>query len=144
MVSMVLTARSVVGASRALMLALAIALAPACASVQSAAPPAAAAQAPSTYFLFLYRPGPAWRAGVPMNQQGLAPHGAYMQRLLREERLLAGGGFTDIDGGMAVVRAASMEEARALLAADPAITSGIFVADVRHWRPRFRDEIFPR
>ena len=132
------------GVARSLLLALAIGLAPACASAQSASTPTAVAQAPSTYFLFLYRPGPAWRAGVPMNQQGLAPHGAYMQQLLRDERLLAGGGFTDIDGGMAVVRAANMDEARALLAADPAITSGIFVADIRHWRPRFQDETFPQ
>lgn len=88
-------------------------------------------------YLFLYRPGPSWRAGVPMQEQGLAPHGAYMQRLLDEGRLFAAGGFVDVDGGMAVVIAPSPDEAEAWLAADPAIVSGIFQADIRHWRPRF-------
>lgn len=92
---------------------------------------------PRELFLFLYRPGPTWREGVPMREQGLAPHGAYMQQLLNQGRLVAGGGFTSDDGGMAIVRCADIDEARAILAADPAITSGIFTADLRHWRPRF-------
>ena len=91
-------------------------------------------------YLFQYSPGPAWRAGVPMREQGLGPHAAYMQRLKDEGRLFAGGGYVGADGGMAVVVAASMEEARAMLTADPAIVSGIFVAELRHWRPRFRTD----
>jgi uncharacterized protein YciI len=91
-------------------------------------------------YLFQYSPGPAWRAGAPMREQGLAPHGAYMQRLMDEGRLFAGGGYVGADGGMAVVVASSMDEARALLAADPAIASGIFVAELRQWRPRFRTD----
>jgi len=108
-----------------------------------AAPGCAAAQtveAPMQLFLFQYAPGPAWRAGVPMREQGLGPHAAYMQRLQDEGRLFAGGGYVNADGGMAIVSAANLEEARAILAADPAITSGIFVAELRHWRPRFRVE----
>ena len=41
---------------------------------------------------------------------------------------------------MAIVRAASMAEAKALLAADPAIQSGVFVAEIREWRPRFHSD----
>jgi uncharacterized protein YciI len=100
-----------------------------------AAPPAA--QAPRQLFLFLYRPGPGWVAGRPMAEQNLRPHGAYMAGLLRDGRLFAGGGYADGDGGLAVVRAADLTEARAMLAADPAIRSGVFVADLRPWRPRF-------
>lgn len=74
-----------------------------------------------------------------MAQQGLAAHGGYMSQLLEQGTLVAGGGFTDRDGGMAIVRAEDMEDARALLAADPAITSGIFVAECVAWRPRFGD-----
>jgi uncharacterized protein YciI len=91
-------------------------------------------------FLFIYRPGSSWRDGVPMSQQeGMRAHGAYMQQLLNERRLVAGGGFHDAatEGGMAIVRAAGMDEARSILAADPAITTGTFAADIRHWRPRF-------
>jgi uncharacterized protein YciI len=101
--------------------------------------------APSELFVFIYRPGPAWRQGAPFGEQGLGPHGAYMKQLFDAGRLFAGGGFADQDGGLAIVTAPSMEEARAILAADPAVTSGIFVGEVEHWRPRFRaDRALPR
>jgi hypothetical protein len=46
---------------------------------------------------------------------------------------------------MAIVMCADADEARAILAADPAITSGIFVAELKQWTPRFRtDEPLPR
>ncbi|WP_395644861.1 YciI family protein [Terricaulis sp.] len=113
----------------------------ACVSSPSAAQtpaPEAHVQAQQTQlFLFVYSPGPAWRAGVPMAQQDMRPHGGYMRQLLEEGTLVAGGGFTDRNGGMAIVRAADMETARALLAADPAISSGVFVAECMAWRPRF-------
>jgi uncharacterized protein YciI len=121
----------------ALFAVIVLALSAACASAQTGAPqPAAGVQ----LYLFQYSPGPAWRDGVPMREQGLAPHGAYMQRLMEEGRLFAGGGYASDDGGMAIITAANMDEARAILAADPAITSGIFVAQLRHWRPRFRSD----
>jgi uncharacterized protein YciI len=79
-----------------------------------------------------------------MREQGLGRHAAYMQRLMDEGRLFAGGGYASDDGGMAIITAASIEEARAMLAADPAVVSGIFTAELRHWRPRFRtDEPLP-
>lgn len=118
--------------------ALALVLAPACAS--GVAQAQTETQTAHQLFLFQYSRGPAWREGVPMREQGLAPHGAYMQQLQNEGRLFAGGGYASDDGGMAVVVCANIEEARALLAADPAITSGIFVAELRHWRPRFRTD----
>ena len=111
------------------------ALSAGCASAQPQA--AAAAQ---QLFVFQYAPGPAWREGVAMREQGLGPHAAYIQQLQTEGRLFAGGGYASDDGGMAILTAANIEEARALLAADPAITSGIFIAEVRHWRVRFRNE----
>jgi uncharacterized protein YciI len=121
-------------------LSFALAGAPATAAAQEQPAPSAATTAPSELFLFIYRPGPAWREGVPMRQQGLGPHAAYMQRLLDARRLFAGGGFADDDGGMAIVTAANIEEARTLIAADPAVVSGVFIGEVEHWRPRFRAE----
>ena len=112
--------------------ALALGASPALAQEQGAA-----AQR-ETLFLFIYRPGPAWREGLPMRQQGLGPHAAYMQRLLDEGRLFAAGGFADDDGGMAIVRGGDMAEAQALIGADPAVISGVFVGAVEEWRPRFR------
>ena len=102
-----------------------------------AAPPAAPQR---QLFLFLFRPGPACQAGVPMRQQNLREHGAYHARLVREGRSVAGGGYVGEDGGMAIVRAADLAEARAMLAADPAIVSGVFVAELRQWQPRFHSD----
>lgn len=127
---------------RTTMLALALVTAPACVHAQA---PSAEAAVSQQLFLFQYSRGPAWREGVPMREQGLAPHGAYMRQLQEQGRLFAGGGYASDDGGMAIVMCADIDEARAILAADPAITSGIFVAELRHWRPRFRsDEPLPR
>ena len=101
------------------------------------APTTAAAATRIGLFVFIYRPGPAWRQGQPMHRQALAPHAAYHRQLFEQGRTFAAGGFLD-DGGMAIVRAADIDEARALLASDPAITSGVFVGTVEQWRPRFR------
>ena len=75
-----------------------------------------------------------------MREQDLRAHGAYHARLLREGRSFAGGGYVGEDGGLAIVRAASVEEARAMLAADPAIASGVFAAELRQWAPRFHGD----
>jgi hypothetical protein len=41
---------------------------------------------------------------------------------------------SDDAGGAAAFDAASDEEARAVVAADPAVTSGVFVAELHPWR----------
>jgi uncharacterized protein YciI len=110
------------------------------AGAQAPVQPAPAATAPRQLFLFLFRPGPAWRAGVPMREQDLREHGAYHDRLVREGRSVAGGGYVGEDGGLAIVRAADLAEAQAMLAADPAIRNGVFVAELRQWRPRFHSD----
>ena len=104
------------------------------------AQPEPAAAAPRQLFLFLYRPGPAWRAGRPMREQDLRAHAAYHARLLGEGRGFAGGGYVGEDGGLAIVRAAGIEEARAMLAADPAIQNRVFAAELRQWAPRFHND----
>lgn len=96
-----------------------------------------APSAPRQLFLFLFRPGPAWQAGVPMGRQNLREHAAYHARLVREGRSVAGGGYVGEEGGMAIVRAADRAEAEAMLAADPAIRNGVFAAELRQWQPRF-------
>ena len=109
-----------------------------------AVPPAmtatGSAEAPSPQrklFVFLYRPGPEWVEGRPMSEQKLRPHGSYFAALLRDGRVFAGGGFVNRDGGMAIVRAADMNEARTILERDPAISGGVFAAEVHEWSPRF-------
>lgn len=109
------------------------------AGMPAPAQPEPGAAAPRQLFLFLYRPGPAWRAGRPMREQDLRAHGAYHAQLLREGRSFAGGGYVGEEGGLAIVRAADLAEARAMLAADPAIRSGVFAAELRQWAPRFHN-----
>ncbi|MES2444183.1 MAG: YciI family protein [Pseudomonadota bacterium] len=104
--------------------------------------PAAAAQArpapAPTLYIVTYRPGPAWIAGKPMRQQKLGPHVAFIRGLLADGRLVAGGPFTDDrEGGMAILRATSLDEARKILATDPAVTAGVFEADLRPWQPLY-------
>ena len=96
---------------------------------------AAAAQTAQPLFLFMYRPGPAWQPGKPMNQQKLAPHAAYIRGLTENGQVVAGGPWLDVDGGMAIVRAPDAEAAKAILAADPAIVGGVFTAEIRTWSP---------
>jgi uncharacterized protein YciI len=117
-----------------------IAVAPAVSHAREAqmTEPQAAATAPNQLYVFLYSAGPAWMAGLPMERQALGSHAGYIKGLLDEGRLVGGGRFEGLDGGMAIVRAASLEEAQATLAADPAIVSGVFVAELRAWTPRFR------
>ena len=112
----------------AAMLALTVALA-------GAAPAIAQTAAETPLYLVVYKPGPAWLPGKPMNQQKLAPHAAYIRKLTAEGKVVAGGPWVGSDGGMAIVRAASAEDARAILAADPAITGGVFTAELQTWNP---------
>lgn len=97
-----------------------------------------APEAAQQVFLFQYRLGPNWRADAPLREQ-LGPHAAYMQRLTDEGRIFAAGPYAD-GAGMAIILAANIDEARALLASDPAIVSGVFEADLRQWTPRFRGQ----
>lgn len=88
-------------------------------------------------YVISYRTGPSWKPGKPMSEQAIGPHGAYMRRLFDEGRMLAAGPTLDVDGGVVLLRAASLDEAQAMMAADPAVTSGLFVGEVRAWRPAF-------
>lgn len=99
--------------------------------------PAAAAAEALPLYLFVYKAGPAWKEGLPMAQQDMRPHGLYIKDLFEKGVVFAGGAFDPAEGGMAIVRADSLDAARAIFEADPAITSGIFVGEIVVWRPRF-------
>ncbi|MBA3677154.1 MAG: hypothetical protein H0W74_07085 [Sphingosinicella sp.] len=97
----------------------------------------APAQAGPALFAILYRPGPGWKAGLPMQKQALREHAQYYQTALRQGRVFAGGALAKIDGGLAILRMSSLDEAEAFLAADPALLNGTFVGEVHAWTPRF-------
>lgn len=98
----------------------------------SVAPSVEGPKATQTY-LVIYRPGPAWIAGKPVSAQPLGEHGRYMLSLYTNRTLKFAGPFTDDAGGAVAFAAESDDAARAVVAADPAVTSRVFVAELHPW-----------
>jgi uncharacterized protein YciI len=112
---------------------LALALGVLAASPAAAQPAAPGGQQP--VFVIIYRAGPAWKPGLPATQQPLAHHGVYVRKLAKDGTLIAGGPFAGVDGGLALLHAPDAAAAQAILAADPAVTEGVMVGEVRTWTP---------
>lgn len=120
------------------MLALA-AMAP-LAGVRGQTPPSAPAPAPNRMkdirYVVLHRPGPQWQAGKSMfEQSGLDAHVAHYRQWLEQGKLVLGGPHLDAGGGGMMVPEAGLAELEvsAFAQADPAVRSGLLVAEVRPW-----------
>ena len=87
-----------------------------------------------TTYLVVYRPGPAWLPGKPVGEQPLKDHGTYMLSLYVKGALKFAGPFLDNAGGAVVLEADNEEGAKAFVAADPAVTGQVFVAELHPWR----------
>lgn len=104
-----------------------------CALAQAAqtAPPKAPV---NDTFAATFRTGPAWDAAkAPPDQPEFAAHSQNLRALRSEGRLLLGGRYGDL--GLVVLRAASLDEAKALVARDPAVKAGTFAVDVQPFYP---------
>jgi uncharacterized protein YciI len=100
----------------------------------AAAAPAVAADQPPTFFVFFHTPGPAWKSDVGFfDQAGIRDHVAYMGQFLAKGQLVMGGPFLDDSGGMMIMRAASMDEARARAEGDPTVKAGLLKVAVKPW-----------
>jgi uncharacterized protein len=85
-------------------------------------------------YLVVYRPGPGWIQGKSMQQQpALKEHGRYMVQLYRQGVLQFAGRFGDNIGGAMAFAAQDAAAAEAIVAADPAVTSGMFAHELRAW-----------
>lgn len=84
-------------------------------------------------YLIIYGQGPAFLAGKPLSEQPLKEHGRYMLELHKRGVLRMAGGFSDDSGGAAFVEASSLDEAREIAEADPAVRSGVFDYQVHQW-----------
>ena len=92
----------------------------------------------TSLFVILYRQGPAWKEGVPMRQQeAIVPHFKYMKKLFDEGTILEAGPTLDKPGGIVILQATNLEAATALMAADPSVTSGMFIGEIHSWSPTF-------
>jgi uncharacterized protein YciI len=89
-------------------------------------------------FVILYKQGPAWKEGVPMQQQdAIRPHYLYMKKLFQDGTILDAGPTLDEPGGVVILKAKDLESARALMEADPSVTQNMFVGEVHAWSPTF-------
>jgi uncharacterized protein YciI len=85
-------------------------------------------------FLVIYRAGPKWPAGKTLAELPLREHGLYMLELHKRGVMQMAGSFADNSGGAAVLNVDNIESARAIADADPAVTGGLFVYELKPWR----------
>ena len=90
----------------------------------------------TTYYVgFLYR-GPAWTPeSTPETQKLQEAHMANIVRMQKEGKLLVAGPFLDGGdlAGLYIFKAGSAEEARALVATDPAVAAGRLRFELHAW-----------
>ena len=83
-------------------------------------------------FIGIYQPGPAWRKGKRLSEQPLSAHVEYLIGLYWDGVVAMGGPFAG-GGGLVVLEAEHVDAARAIIAADPAVETGVLAATVREW-----------
>lgn len=87
-------------------------------------------------YVVVHRPGPNWLAGKGMFEQpGLRDHVAHYQKLLDAGKLALGGPYLDANGGGMMIPEKGMSQAEItqFAAEDPAVRSGLLLAEVRPW-----------
>src|SRR6266567_5253640 len=97
-------------------------------------------QTKATY-LVIYRPGPAWLVGKSVLEQPLKEHGKYMLSLYIKGSMKLAGPLTDDAGGAVLLEVSDEAEAKAIVANDPAVKSGIFVYEMHPWKLQPWDEL---
>ena len=91
-------------------------------------------------YLVIYRPGPAWLVGKSVLEQPLKEHGKYMLSLYIKGSMKLAGPLTDDAGGAVLLAVADESDAKMIVAADPAVKSGIFVYEMHPWKLQPWDE----
>lgn len=89
-----------------------------------------------TYYIYLLREGPAWTADMTPELADLqAQHVAYTRSLVASGAALAAGPVMDGSNlhGVSIMLTATLDEARALAEADPAVRAGHFSAELHPW-----------
>ena len=84
-------------------------------------------------YLVVYRPGPAWLTGKSVMEQPLKST-EYMLSLYIKGSMRLAGPLTDNAGGAVLLVVSDEAEAKAIVANDPAVKSGIFVYEMHPWK----------
>jgi uncharacterized protein YciI len=121
-------------------LPLLISLAPICCLAQNVTEAVSPQPATKATYLVIYRPGPAWLTGKSVMEQPLKEHGKYMLSLYIKGSMKLAGPLTDNAGGAVLLDVSDEAEARAIVANDPAVQSGIFVYEIHPWKLQPWDE----
>jgi uncharacterized protein YciI len=126
---------------------LAISLLSSCASAPPPRPAAEPNYEMTTYYLGLIYRGANWTPGsTPESEKIQAGHMANIGRLAKEGKLLLAGPFAD-DGdlrGIFVFKVASMQEAQALVATDPAVQAGRLRVELHPWYSAKNIVVYPQ
>ncbi|KOP82998.1 YciI family protein [Cytobacillus solani] len=69
--------------------------------------------------------------GKKLTEPVIREHISFLRKLDEKNQLVLCGPFLDYKGGMVIIRATSMEEAKAIAEADPFITSGLESYEIR-------------
>jgi uncharacterized protein YciI len=87
-------------------------------------------------FVVLHTPGPKWLAGKTLFEQpGVREHVEHYRKFLEAGKLAQGGPHMDGKGGGMMIPAAGVteQEVSKYAADDPAVKSGLLLAEVRPW-----------
>jgi uncharacterized protein YciI len=105
-------------------------------AIVAASAPVEDVQTAARLFAVRFRPGAAWDAAKPPNQQtGFAAHSANLQRLRKDGSILLGGRFAEY--GLIVIRAADEAAAKAMFVSDETLAAGLFVMQIDPWSTIF-------
>lgn len=90
-----------------------------------------------TFYVAFLKPGPTPADSASPSRTVLDGHIQYQLRLQAEGKAVAAGGFEPMASsdviGITILTAASVDEARAWVQADPAVQAGLFEVEVRTW-----------
>lgn len=86
-------------------------------------------QVPKSLFIVHFKTGPSWNNSLLPQQQIKFQEHAKNLKLLREQQLIQfGARYSDL--GVIIIRGDSLEQVRSLMAIDPGVEAGIFIATV--------------
>jgi ketosteroid isomerase-like protein/uncharacterized protein YciI len=106
------------------------------AKVQMTAPKSARSNTDQR-FVIIFKRGQNWIAGKSVWEQRLHKHLEYMQKLFDRKKLFFAGPFLDDQGGLSVLNVSSEDEAKNILAEEPATQEHIFEAELHALRFTF-------
>ena len=88
-----------------------------------------------SFFVLDYEHGPNWRAGLPLMEQDVSHHLAYVSGLFASGRLIGGGPILEKNRGMYLIKTPHRAMAEGIVRDDPAVQAGVFSVTIREWSP---------